>query len=65
MRSHFLCWVSLHSIQPTITDPFNVGDRLYIRYKARKYVMAKSEIDTFPQEFPYCLEQLLDEDWFP
>ena len=36
-----------------------------IYYKARKYVMAKSGIDTFPQECPYSLEQLLDEDWFP
>lgn len=33
--------------------------------KALKYVQKKSRIDTFPQECPYTLDQLLDEDWFP
>ncbi|MBF2058013.1 MAG: DUF29 domain-containing protein [Cyanobacterium sp. T60_A2020_053] len=32
---------------------------------ARKYVKAKSRLDTFPLECPYILTQLLDEDWFP
>ncbi len=32
--------------------------------QARKYVQAKSGLDTFPQECPYTLQQLLDEDWF-
>ena len=32
--------------------------------QARKYVEAKSGLDTFPQECPYILQQLLDEDWF-
>ena len=31
----------------------------------RKYVVNKSGLDTFPQQCPYTLEQLLDEDWFP
>ncbi|MDJ0600559.1 MAG: DUF29 domain-containing protein [Crocosphaera sp.] len=33
--------------------------------KARKYVQAKSGLDTFPKDCPYTLQQLLDEDWFP
>jgi hypothetical protein len=33
--------------------------------QARKYVKVKSGLDTFPQECPYTLQQLLDEDWFP
>ncbi len=33
--------------------------------KALKYVQKKSRLDTFPQQCPYTLEQLLDEDWFP
>ena len=33
--------------------------------KARKYVIDKSAIDTFPKECLYSLDQLLDEDWFP
>lgn len=33
--------------------------------KARKYVKVKSGLDTFPQDCPYTLTQLLDEDWFP
>ena len=32
---------------------------------ARKYVSAKSGFNSFPQECPYTLAQLLDEDWFP
>ncbi len=36
-----------------------------IYHKSRKYVRHKSGLDTFPQECPYTLEQLLDEDWFP
>ena len=37
----------------------------FIYTQARKYVKAKSGIDTFPSECPYNLDQLLDEDWFP
>ncbi len=33
--------------------------------KARKYVVEKSRLNTFPQQCPYTLEQLLDEDCFP
>jgi hypothetical protein len=41
-------------------------ENIFSIYKsARKYVVAKSQLDTFPQESPYTLEQLLDEDWFP
>ena len=32
--------------------------------KARKYVQNTSGLDTFPQDCPYKLEQLLDDDWF-
>ena len=32
---------------------------------ARKYVSAKSGLNSFPQECPYTLAKLLDEDWFP
>ena len=32
---------------------------------SRKYVIDKSGLETFPQDCPYILEQLLDEDWFP
>ncbi|MBF2057517.1 MAG: DUF29 domain-containing protein [Cyanobacterium sp. T60_A2020_053] len=31
----------------------------------RKYVVNKSGLDTFPQQCPYTLEKLLDQDWFP
>jgi len=31
----------------------------------RKYVVDKSGLNTFPENCPYTLEQLLDEDWFP
>ncbi len=41
-------------------------DNLNIIYEdAHLYVMDKSGLNTFPQECPYTLEQLLDEDWFP
>ena len=41
-------------------------DELENIYKqARKYVNVKSGLDTFPQDCPYTIEQLLDEDWFP
>ncbi|MDJ0579811.1 DUF29 domain-containing protein [Crocosphaera sp.] len=33
--------------------------------KARKYVEIKSGLDTFPEDCPYTLQQLLDEDWCP
>ena len=33
--------------------------------KARRYVMDKSGVDTFPLECTYSLDKLLDEDWFP
>ncbi|EAZ92600.1 DUF29 domain-containing protein [Crocosphaera chwakensis] len=33
--------------------------------KAHKYVQVKSGLDTFPQDCPYSLQQLLDEDWLP
>ncbi len=33
--------------------------------KARKYVTEKSGLNNLPQQCPYTLEQLLDEDWFP
>lgn len=40
-------------------------ENLSIIYKkARKYVSVKSGLDTFPQECPYTIQQLLDEDWF-
>ena len=32
--------------------------------KARKYVIDKSGLETFPESCPYTLDQLLDEDWF-
>jgi len=38
-------------------------DRIY--YEASKYVSVKSQLDNLPQQCPYSLEQLLDEDWFP
>ncbi len=38
---------------------------LSIYQKSRKYVIDKSGLDTFPEQCPYTLEQLLDEDWFP
>ena len=31
----------------------------------RKYVIDKSGLNSFPEQCPYTLEQLLDEDWFP
>ena len=41
-------------------------ENLSIIYKkARKYVSVKSGLETFPEECPYTLEELLDEDWFP
>jgi hypothetical protein len=35
--------------------------------KALKYVIVKTQLpkNTFPNQCPYTLEQLLDEDWFP
>ena len=33
--------------------------------KARKYVTEKSGLNNLPQQCPYTLAQLLDEDWFP
>ena len=36
-----------------------------IYQKARKYVQVKSGLDTFPEDCPYTLQQLLDEDWLP
>jgi hypothetical protein len=36
-----------------------------IYHQARKYVKEKSGLDIFPQECPYTLEQLCDENWFP
>ncbi len=49
------------------TNFYNYLDEnlLSIYSKARKYVVAKSQLNTFPQECPYTLQQLLDEDWFP
>jgi hypothetical protein len=38
-------------------------DKIY--RNAVKYVSKKSGLNTFPQQCPYTLEQLLDEDWFP
>ncbi|MGI0479598.1 DUF29 domain-containing protein [Geminocystis sp. CENA526] len=32
---------------------------------ALKYVKRKSRLNTFPNQCPYTLEQLLDENWFP
>ncbi len=44
----------------------HLNENLSIIYKkARKYVAVTSGLETFPQECPYTLEQLLDEDWFP
>ena len=41
-------------------------ENLSIIYKkARKYVSVKSGLETLPEECPYTLEQLLDEDWYP
>jgi hypothetical protein len=37
-------------------------DRIY--GNARKFVLQKTELNSFPQECPYTLDQLLDEDWF-
>lgn len=43
-----------------------LNENLSIIYKkARKYVAVKSGLETFPEECPYTLEQLLNEDWFP
>ncbi|MDJ0731249.1 MAG: DUF29 domain-containing protein [Crocosphaera sp.] len=41
------------------------GNLAKIYQKARKYVQIKSGLDTFPQDCPYTLKQLLDEDWLP
>jgi len=38
-------------------------DKIY--RNAFKYVQRKSNLNIFPKECPYTLEQLLDEDWFP
>ncbi len=48
------------------TNFYNYLDNNLIdSYKyCRKYVVNKSGLDTFPQQCPYTLEQLLDEDWF-
>ena len=49
------------------TNLYNYLDKNFIsiyRY-ARKYVIDKSGLNSFPQKCPYTLEQLLDEDWFP
>jgi hypothetical protein len=43
-----------------LTEEF---DKIY--RDAAKYVSKKSGLNTFPQQCPYTLEQLLDEDWFP
>ena len=41
-------------------------ENLSIIYKKdRKYVSVKSGLETLPEECPYTLEQLLDEDLFP
>ena len=51
-----------------MTSNFNnyLEENLSIIYqKARKYVSVKSGLETFPQECPYTLQELLDEDWFP
>ncbi len=41
-------------------------DNLNIIYEdAHLYVMDKSGLNTFPQECPYDLTQLLDKFWFP
>ena len=39
------------------------GNLAKIYQQAGKYVKAKSGLDTFPQDCPYTLQQLLDEDW--
>ena len=36
-----------------------------IYQQARKYVKEKSGLHIFPQDCPYTLEQLCDENWFP
>ena len=36
-----------------------------IYHDALKYVQKKSNLNILPQECPYTLDQLLDEDWFP
>ncbi len=38
-------------------------DKIY--RDAAKYVSKKSGLNVFPEQCPYTLEQLLDEDWFP
>jgi Domain of unknown function DUF29 len=38
-------------------------DKIY--HNAAKYVSKKSGLNIFPQQCPYTLEQLLNEDWFP
>lgn len=30
-----------------------------------KYTQRKTNLDIFPNQCPYALDQLLDEDWFP
>ena len=49
------------------TNLYNyLAENLVVIYRyGRKYVIEKSGLDTFPQQCPYTLEQLLDEDWFP
>ncbi len=38
-------------------------DKIY--RNAAKYVSKKSGLNIFPEQCPYTLEQLLNEDWFP
>ncbi|NEO53197.1 MAG: DUF29 domain-containing protein [Okeania sp. SIO3B5] len=41
------------------------AELLSIYQDALKFVKAKTKLDSFPIEFPYNLEQLLDENWLP
>jgi len=55
-------------INRRITKNFSnyLDDNMSLIYrKARKYVIDKSGVDTFPNECPYSLDQILDENWFP
>jgi hypothetical protein len=49
------------------TNFFNyLNDNLIDSYEyCRKYVIDKSGLNSFPQQCPYTLEQLLNEDWLP
>jgi hypothetical protein len=42
-----------------------VNNLQQIYQKSSKYAQRKTQLNTFPLECPYTLEQLLDEDWFP